>query len=99
MVILDRLLTSMKEKGSQALIFSQMGLTLDILEDYCLFQQSSTLFVAVDIIAFTDAKDKNTAVSMVGPRTMIVSLGPTNITSRAAKIHRIAHNSHWRRRY
>ncbi|KAF8216281.1 SNF2 family N-terminal domain-containing protein [Mycena galopus ATCC 62051] len=39
MLILDKLLASMKEKGSRALIFSQMSRVLDILEDYCLFRQ------------------------------------------------------------
>jgi len=39
MVILDKLLASMKEKGSRVLIFSQMSRILDILEDYCLFRQ------------------------------------------------------------
>lgn len=34
----------MKEKGSRVLIFSQMSRVLDILEDYCLFRQYSTLF-------------------------------------------------------
>ncbi|TEB28250.1 transcription activator snf2l1 [Coprinellus micaceus] len=38
MVILDKLLKSMKEKGSRVLIFSQMSRLLDILEDYCLFR-------------------------------------------------------------
>ncbi|KZT63927.1 hypothetical protein DAEQUDRAFT_72465 [Daedalea quercina L-15889] len=39
MVILDKLLKSMKAKGSRVLIFSQMSRMLDILEDYCLFRQ------------------------------------------------------------
>ncbi|PWN50758.1 hypothetical protein IE53DRAFT_374447 [Violaceomyces palustris] len=39
MVILDKLLKSMKEKGSRVLIFSQMSRMLDILEDYCLFRE------------------------------------------------------------
>nr|GAT42969.1 predicted protein [Mycena chlorophos] len=39
MIILDKLLKSMKEKGSRVLIFSQMSRVLDILEDYCLFRQ------------------------------------------------------------
>ncbi|KAJ7355421.1 SNF2 family N-terminal domain-containing protein [Mycena albidolilacea] len=39
MLILDKLLASMKEKGSRVLIFSQMSRVLDILEDYCLFRQ------------------------------------------------------------
>lgn len=38
MVILDRLLTRMKEQGSRVLIFSQMSRVLDILEDYCVFR-------------------------------------------------------------
>ena len=38
MVILDKLLKSMKVKGSRVLIFSQMSRMLDILEDYCLFR-------------------------------------------------------------
>ncbi|KAL4252780.1 SNF2/RAD54 helicase family protein [Abortiporus biennis] len=38
MVILDKLLKSMKEQGSRVLIFSQMSRMLDILEDYCLFR-------------------------------------------------------------
>jgi SWI/SNF-related matrix-associated actin-dependent regulator of chromatin subfamily A member 5 len=41
MVILDKLLESMKEKGSRVLIFSQMSRVLDILEDYCLFRKYS----------------------------------------------------------
>ncbi|KAJ3509479.1 hypothetical protein NLJ89_g5204 [Agrocybe chaxingu] len=38
MIILDKLLARMKEKGSRVLIFSQMSRVLDILEDYCLFR-------------------------------------------------------------
>lgn len=38
MVILDKLLTSMKAKGSRVLIFSQMSRVLDILEDYMMFR-------------------------------------------------------------
>lgn len=38
MLILDKLLRSMKEKGSRVLIFSQMSRMLDIMEDYCLFR-------------------------------------------------------------
>jgi SWI/SNF-related matrix-associated actin-dependent regulator of chromatin subfamily A member 5 len=43
MVILDKLLRNMNEKGSRVLIFSQMSRMLDILEDYCLFRGYSTL--------------------------------------------------------
>ena len=45
MIILDKLLASMKEKGSRVLIFSQMSRVLDILEDYCLFRQYSKHFI------------------------------------------------------
>ncbi|KAG8976368.1 hypothetical protein FRB93_013276 [Tulasnella sp. JGI-2019a] len=38
MVILVKLLKSMKEKGSRVLIFSQMSRVLDILEDYCMYR-------------------------------------------------------------
>ncbi|KAG2009048.1 SNF2-family ATP dependent chromatin remodeling factor snf21, variant 3 [Coprinopsis cinerea AmutBmut pab1-1] len=38
MVILDKLLKMMYQKGSRVLIFSQMSRVLDILEDYCLFR-------------------------------------------------------------
>ncbi|KAF8131403.1 SNF2 family N-terminal domain-containing protein [Boletus edulis] len=38
MFILDKLLKSLKAKGSRVLIFSQMSRVLDILEDYCLFR-------------------------------------------------------------
>ncbi|KAG9311922.1 SNF2 family DNA-dependent ATPase [Chiua virens] len=38
MLILDKLLQSLKAKGSRVLIFSQMSRVLDILEDYCLFR-------------------------------------------------------------
>ena len=42
MVILDKLLSALKAKGSRVLVFSQMSRVLDILEDYCLFRQYST---------------------------------------------------------
>jgi superfamily II DNA/RNA helicase len=38
MVLLDKLLAKMKERGSRVLIFSQMSRMLDILEDYCIFR-------------------------------------------------------------
>ena len=41
MVILDKLLRKMRERGSRVLIFSQMSRMLDILEDYCLFREYS----------------------------------------------------------
>ena len=38
MLILDKILTRMQERGSRVLIFSQMSRVLDILEDYCVFR-------------------------------------------------------------
>lgn len=38
MIILDKILSKMKEEGSRVLIFSQMSRVLDILEDYCVFR-------------------------------------------------------------
>ncbi|KAF9891951.1 hypothetical protein FE257_002914 [Aspergillus nanangensis] len=38
MVILDKLLSRMRQQGSRVLIFSQMSRVLDILEDYCVFR-------------------------------------------------------------
>lgn len=39
LVVLDRLLKRLRERGSRVLIFSQMSRMLDILEDYCLFRE------------------------------------------------------------
>jgi SWI/SNF-related matrix-associated actin-dependent regulator of chromatin subfamily A member 5 len=41
MVILDKMLATLKDKGSRVLIFSQMSRMLDIMEDYCLFRTYS----------------------------------------------------------
>jgi len=38
MVLLDKLLTRLKQQGSRVLIFTQMTKILDILEDYCLWK-------------------------------------------------------------
>ncbi len=38
MVLLDKLLTRLKQQGSRVLIFTQMTKVLDILEDYCLWK-------------------------------------------------------------
>ncbi|KAI9735857.1 MAG: hypothetical protein M1834_001322 [Cirrosporium novae-zelandiae] len=38
MIMLDKLLVRMKNKGSRILIFSQMSRVLDILEDYCVMR-------------------------------------------------------------
>ncbi|KAI9142019.1 SNF2 family N-terminal domain-containing protein [Paraphysoderma sedebokerense] len=38
MVVLDKLLGRMKERGSRVLLFSQMSRMLDIMEDYCLWK-------------------------------------------------------------
>jgi len=39
MVLLDKLLVRLQERGSRVLVFSQMTRMLDILEDYCLYKQ------------------------------------------------------------
>eukprot|EP00775_Hariotina_reticulata_P010968 gene10968-11123_t len=39
MVLLDKLLARLQERGSRVLVFSQMTRVLDILEDYCLYKQ------------------------------------------------------------
>ena len=51
MQILDKLLKSMREKGSRVLIFSQMSRVLDILEDYCLFRGYSKSNFEVDLFS------------------------------------------------
>ncbi|WIA10295.1 hypothetical protein OEZ86_000436 [Tetradesmus obliquus] len=38
MVLLDKLLQRLQQRGSRVLVFSQMTRMLDILEDYCLFK-------------------------------------------------------------
>jgi len=39
MVLIDKLLPKLRERGSRVLIFSQMTRLLDILEDYCIYRQ------------------------------------------------------------
>ena len=39
MVVLDKLLKRLQERGSRVLIFSQMTRMVDILEDYCISKQ------------------------------------------------------------
>ena len=39
MILLDKLLKKLRERGSRVLIFSQMTRMLDILEDYCIFRK------------------------------------------------------------
>ena len=41
MVLLDKLLPRLHQRGSRVLIFSQMTRLLDILEDYCVFRGHS----------------------------------------------------------
>lgn len=38
MVLLDRLLKRLKDRGSRVLIFSQMTRMIDILDDYCQYR-------------------------------------------------------------
>jgi superfamily II DNA or RNA helicase len=39
MILLDKLLTNLRAKGSRVLIFSQMSMMLDILEDYAMLKE------------------------------------------------------------
>lgn len=39
LVLLDKLLPKLKERGSRVLVFSQMTRMIDILEDYCMYRQ------------------------------------------------------------
>jgi SWI/SNF-related matrix-associated actin-dependent regulator of chromatin subfamily A member 5 len=38
LVLLDKLLPRLQQRGSRVLVFSQMTRMLDILEDYCLYR-------------------------------------------------------------
>jgi SWI/SNF-related matrix-associated actin-dependent regulator of chromatin subfamily A member 5 len=46
LVLLDKLLKRLQERGSRVLVFSQMTRMLDILEDYCLYKQVSVCLCA-----------------------------------------------------
>lgn len=64
MGVLDKLLKSMKAKGSRVLIFSQMSRVLDILEDYCQFRghsESDAMWQAVSSSPEYCRIDGNTA--------------------------------------
>jgi SWI/SNF-related matrix-associated actin-dependent regulator of chromatin subfamily A member 5 len=50
-VVLDKLLASMKEKGTRVLIFSQISRILDILEDDCLLWQYSTCCTMIIVLS------------------------------------------------
>jgi hypothetical protein len=84
MVILDKLLKNMKEKGSRVLIFSQMSRMLDILEDYCLFRgYSRFMFRNSQLLVLKFAQ--SIAASMVVRRMRIVYHLSTSTTSLAAR--------------
>ena len=38
LLVMDKLLTRLREQGSRVLVFTQMSRMLDILEDYCWFR-------------------------------------------------------------
>ena len=84
MVILDKLLKTMKENGSRVLIFTQMNRILDILEDYCLFRQYSESYFEGE-----DNSSRNltqsTVVLMVEQPTTIVPRPSTSIISQVAR--------------
>ncbi|KAM0681551.1 chromatin remodeling complex Adenosinetriphosphatase [Glugoides intestinalis] len=58
MVILDKLLHSLKSKGSRVLIFSQMAQMLDILEDYVVYRGFS--YCRID--GKTSSENRTTAI-------------------------------------
>lgn len=87
MVILDKLLTSMKAKGSRVLIFSQMSRVLDILEDYMMFRDHSTfspgLSIRLDLVADINVGQllqQSTAESTETPLTRTESTPSTSTT-------------------
>lgn len=59
MIILDKLLLSLKSKGSRVLVFSQMSKMLDILEDYSIFRG----FEYCRIDGQTSSEDRTTAIN------------------------------------
>lgn len=89
MVILDKLLKSMKEKGSRVLIFSQMSRMLDIMEDYCLFRQYSTSACSPSSLGGQSYSrlilQKSTAALTGAQLTRTVSSPSTSTISRAAR--------------
>ncbi|ELA42835.1 uncharacterized protein VICG_00150 [Vittaforma corneae ATCC 50505] len=58
MIILDKLLSRLKSKGSRVLIFSQMSQMLDILEDYAVFRDYS--YCRID--GKTSSEDRTAAI-------------------------------------
>jgi len=85
MVILDKLLANMKEKGSRVLIFSQMSRVLDILEDYCLFRKYSTSFSLFTPSQLTARVGQNIVELTVAPRTRTELLLLTNTINLGVK--------------
>jgi hypothetical protein len=85
MVILDKLLKNMNEKGSRVLIFSQMSRMLDILEDYCLFRGFSTPICFATSPRLLITFPQSTAGSTVAQHMKIVFPQLTIITSRVAR--------------
>lgn len=58
MIMLDKLLTNLKQKGSRVLLFSQMSHMLDILEDYAIFKDYQ--YCRID--GMTSSADRTTAI-------------------------------------
>ena len=85
MQILDRLLKSMKEKGSRVLIFSQMSRVLDILEDYCQFRSFGKARVRFDLAHGLTCSPQTTAGSTEVPRMKTVSKLSTTIRSQTRR--------------
>ncbi|ADM12452.1 SNF2 DNA/RNA helicase [Encephalitozoon intestinalis ATCC 50506] len=58
MIVLDKLLESLRARGSRVLIFSQMSMMLDILEDYAMFKEYE--YCRID--GSTSYKDRTEAI-------------------------------------
>lgn len=56
MVVIDKLLRRLRERGSRVLIFSQMTRQLDILEDYCVFREFE--YCRIDGSTSSNARDE-----------------------------------------
>ncbi|PWI75874.1 chromatin remodelling complex ATPase chain ISW1 [Purpureocillium lilacinum] len=54
MAVLDKLLGRLQKQGSRVLIFSQMSRLLDILEDYCVFRESTSIVALTVATAHED---------------------------------------------
>ncbi|XP_060040755.1 probable global transcription activator SNF2L1 [Erinaceus europaeus] len=77
MVVLDKLLSKLKEQGSRVLIFSQMTRLLDILEDYCMWRGYE--YCRLDgQTPHEEREDKFLGVELLGQREAIEAFNASN---------------------